>query len=75
MSWKYYKRTGGIMARPYVPGEDLSGVSVSAADKARPSLDGGMIARNPANLDDEWYIAPEFFESHYVTAQSEEVSP
>lgn len=45
----YRKKTQQPM-RPYVPGEDLSGVSVSAEDT--PEL-GGMIAINPQNLSDQ----------------------
>ena len=64
--WKSYRRVGWLVARPYVSGEDLSRVSVSTEDRARGSLEGGMIARNPDNENDKWYIAPEFFATHYV---------
>jgi hypothetical protein len=40
-------------------------ISVSPADRYRPSLVGGMVARNPDNHDDLWYIAPEFFHKNY----------
>lgn len=52
--FKFYSRKGQVEARPYVPGEDLSGVSVAAVDEPG---EGGMIARNPKNHDDQWYIA------------------
>jgi hypothetical protein len=51
--------------RPYVPGEDLSGVSVNKEDT--PEL-GGMIAVNPSNPSDQWYVAKKFFEENYVLA-------
>ena len=51
--------------RPYVPGESLSAVSVNAEDT--PGI-GGMIAWNPANKNDQWYIAKEFFENNYEEA-------
>ena len=57
----YRKKTQQPM-RPYIPGEDLSGVSVSAEDT--PEL-GGMIAINPQNLNDQWYVAKQFFENNY----------
>lgn len=57
----YRKKTQQPM-RPYIPGEDLSGVSVSAEDT--PEL-GGMIAINPQNLNDQWYVAKQFFEDNY----------
>lgn len=63
--FKSYPRKGACNARPYVPGEDLTGISVSAPDKERSSLDGGMIARNPDNHADQWYINPEFFAKNY----------
>ena len=62
MSWKHYKRKGLTEARPYVHGEDLSSVSVSAEDD--PLTDMGMIARNPDNHDDQWYIARAYFDKN-----------
>lgn len=60
--FKTYRKKTQQPMRPYVPGEDLSGVSVSAEDT--PEL-GGMIAINPQNLQDQWYIAKKFFENNY----------
>ena len=60
-AFKRYKREGTTLMREYVPGEDLTGVSISDRDKALPSLDGGYIAK-----DDEgstWYVSPTDFES------------
>ena len=59
--WKQYRRTGVSEMRPYVPGEDLTGIAVSAADT--PEV-GGMIARNPANHADQWYVAKAYFEAN-----------
>lgn len=52
--------------RPYVPGEDLSGVSVSPEDTPEP---GGMIAYNPENPSDIWYVAKKFFLDNYELAE------
>lgn len=52
--------------RPYVPGEDLSKVSVNAEDTPE---EGGMIAWNPDNPADQWYIAKKFFEDNYELAE------
>ena len=41
------------------------GVSVSAEDTPE---EGGMIACNPANPTDKWYVAKDFFEANYVPA-------
>ncbi|MBN4082103.1 hypothetical protein JYT21_00205 [bacterium AH-315-B15] len=49
--------------RPYVPGEDLNGISVSDVDN--PEGDLGMIARNPKNHDDLWYVARKYFEENF----------
>ncbi len=48
--------------RPYVPGEDLTNVSVSVEDT--PSL-GGMIAIGSDN-DARWYVSQAFFDANYV---------
>jgi len=59
--WKKYKKTAEQEMRPYIPGEDLSGVSVSERDT--PEL-GGMIARWQ---DDGalWYVSKGFFNENY----------
>ena len=53
--------------RPYVEGEDLKaqGVSVWAGDI--PEL-GGMVAINPKDESDQWYVAKQFFEDNYEAA-------
>lgn len=62
MTWNQYRRTNLAEMRPYVPGESLDGVSVSAVDT--PAL-GGMIARNPENHADQWYVARAYFEANF----------
>jgi hypothetical protein len=64
--YKQYKRKGLSEMRPYVKGEDLSGVSVSAEDN--PQTDMGMIARNPQNHNDKWYVARKYFEENLEPA-------
>lgn len=61
--WEKYEPAGQIEARPYLPGEDLSDVSVS--DEDDPS-EGDMIARNPDNKDDKWLIDEEYFDKNYT---------
>lgn len=60
--WNQYKRKGVSEMRPYVKGEDLSKISVADVDD--PETDMGMIARNPDNHDDQWYVAREYFEKN-----------
>lgn len=64
--WKQYKRKGLSEMRPYVLGEDLTGISVSPEDD--PPNDRGMIARNPKNHADKWYVARKYFEENLEPA-------
>ena len=63
MIWTKYRRTAIAEMRPYVPGEDLSAISVSKTD--HPQL-GGMIARNPKNHDDQWHVAGPYFHDNFA---------
>ncbi len=62
-SWGNYRRTGLSEMRPYVFGEDLSNISVSGID--HPETDMGMIARNPKNHTDQWYVTRKYFEDNF----------
>jgi hypothetical protein len=62
LEWKQYKRKGLSEMRPYVHGEDLTEISVSSEDD--PLNDMGMIARNPQNHKDQWYVARKYFEDN-----------
>jgi hypothetical protein len=64
--WKNYKRKGLSEMRPYIKGEDLSKISVSKEDS--PETDMGMIARNPKNHADQWYVARKYFEDNLEEA-------
>lgn len=57
-----YSKKGFVEIRNYIPGEDLTGISVNREDSP---AEGGMIARNPDNHADQWYISKKFFEDHY----------
>jgi hypothetical protein len=52
--------------RPYVHGEDLANISVSEEDD--PPNDMGMIARNPNNHRDQWYVAKQYFKKNFEPA-------
>ena len=58
-----YERVQIGEIRPFVVGEVLSDrISISESDKENGSpKEGDMIARNPANHDDQWLIAKDFF--------------
>lgn len=68
MSWKPYRRTAFALMRPYVPGEDLAEISVSQHDHPKA---GGMIARNPVNPLDQWYIDPDYFAGNFTPLDEE----
>lgn len=77
--WAYYRRTGLSEMRPYVPGEDLKGISVSAPDMdmLNKALEhgadpGGYVARNPKNHADQWYVAQAYFDENLEPADTPE---
>ena len=65
--FKSYRRKGTTMIRKYVPGEDLSGVSVSETDD--PEKDQGYIGMNPNKHEDKWYISTKWFNDNYELAE------
>lgn len=67
--WKRYIRKGYSELRPYVKGENLNNISVSNEDD--PETDMGMVARNPDNHADQWYVAREYFNKNLVLAPEE----
>ena len=62
MSWKKYQRKGLSEMRPYIKGEDLSNISINQEDD--PETDMGMVAKNPKNHKDQWYVARKYFEDN-----------
>lgn len=65
-AFKSYVRKGVSLLRPYVPGEDMTDISVSPQDT--PAL-GGMIAINPKNNADQWYVAEKYFKDNLEEAE------
>jgi hypothetical protein len=64
-----YRRKQIAELRPYVPGEALPGVSISAEDvKAGSPKAGDMIARNPKNHADQWLVAAAYFADNFEPA-------
>lgn len=56
--FKRYRRSQIAEMADWEPGFDMSGVSVSAADRAAGSpKTGDKIARNPKNHADRWLVA------------------
>lgn len=62
-----YRRTDVAELRPYEPGEQLSDVSISAADRKNGSPKrGDMIARNPKDHTDQWLVAKKYFKDNFM---------
>lgn len=63
MDYKTYKFNGEIEVRSYVEGENLKWVTVGKHDTPQK---GGMIARDPADPDDVWYITRKYFKQNFI---------
>jgi len=63
MPWKKYRRTNiqPSEMRPYIPGEDLSKISVSPEITPR---EGDMVARDPDCHTDQWLVTRTYFEKN-----------
>lgn len=64
--FKNYRKKNVQPLRPYIQGEDMTGISVADCDT--PEI-GGMIAINPADKKDKWYVAKKFFEENYILVE------
>lgn len=65
-TFKQYRRKQIAELRPWVEGDDMAGVSVSAEDtKAGSPKAGDMIARNPKNHADQWLVAAAYFADNF----------
>lgn len=60
-----HRRKGMAEMRPYKPGEDLSRITVSQEDQPE---EGGKIARNPDNHDDQWYVSKQYYKDNFEPA-------
>lgn len=64
--FKLYRKKGFTLARPYVPGEDVSSVSISETDREAGSpVEGDMIAVKPNDPSDSWLVSARFFDDYY----------
>lgn len=67
--FKRYLRKSVTEIRPYEPGEDMSGVSISNVDRQNGSPKAGdMIARNPKDPEDQWLVSALYFASNFEVA-------
>jgi hypothetical protein len=67
--FKQYRRTQIAEMTPWMPGFDMSRVSVSLPDgEAGSPKAGDMIARNPKNHADQWLVAAQYFAENFEPA-------
>jgi hypothetical protein len=60
--FRQYRRTQIAEMADWEEGFDMAGVSVSEPDRQAGSpKPGDKIARNPANHDDRWLVAADYF--------------
>lgn len=70
--YKQYRRKQIAELADWQPGFDMTGVSVSDTDKQNGSPKAGdKIARNPANHNDRWLIAAEYFATNFAPISAE----
>lgn len=74
--FKQYRRKQIAELRPYVAGESMDHVSIAKVDiEAGSPKEGDMIARNPANHEDQWLVAKTYFEANFEPVESEATNP
>lgn len=61
-----YRKSRTTEMRPWVEGEDMTGVSISKVDRENGSPKAGdMIARNPGQVEDMWLVSAAYFATNY----------
>lgn len=64
--YRQYRRTQIAEMADWEPGFDMTGVSVSEPDRKNGSpKPGDKIARNPANHEDRWLVAADYFAANF----------
>lgn len=67
--YRQYRRSQIAELADWTPDLDMEGVSISAPDAAAGSPKAGdKIARNPANHEDRWLVAAEYFAANFEPA-------
>lgn len=63
---QYNRKNKPAEMRPYIEGEDLTGVSISQADLDNwDNVEPGFISRNPDSHSDRWYVANKWAEDNF----------
>lgn len=68
--FKKYKRKQFTFMRPYIPGEDMTGITYN--ENIDVIEEGGMIAMNPQDHNDKWYVNKPYFEHHFELIEETE---
>ncbi len=70
IQYKKYRRSQIAEMADWVPGFDMSRVSVSAPDREAGSpKEGDKIARNPKNHADKWLVAAAYFADNFESTE------
>jgi len=65
--FKQYRKKAIAEMRPYVVGEDMTGVSISIPDREKGSpKEGDMIAHDVNDHTDQWLVSKRFFQDNYT---------
>ena len=67
MKYKKYIKTAIQEMRPYIPGEGLTGVSLSEKDTPE---EGGMLAIDRSD-GSRWYVSKDFYQKNYKQVKAE----
>lgn len=62
LKFRPFRKTAVQLMRPYIQNENMNAVDIP---KGIIPCEGGMIAIDPANPLDQWYITPEFVKKNY----------
>ena len=66
VEWTRYRRTNVAEMTPWIPGMDMTCISVAEIAKQNGSpKQGDMIARNPNCHEDKWLVAAEYFQENF----------
>lgn len=66
LEYKQYRRSQIAEMADWTPEFDMTGVSISEADKLSGSpKEGDKIARNPMNHADRWLVAGAYFAANF----------
>lgn len=66
--FKKHQKKALTELRSYEHGEDMTGITVSEQDAQLETLDGGYIAKDPNDHNNQWYVSKSFYDANYEEA-------